>query len=187
MTEYQKEQLMAAVQKYALEVKPEGEFFTLKSGAKSKYYLDCRNLNLSPDGLIWVVNAILNEMETAKVDAFGGPTLGADPIVGGMAYRLGLNSRSTGQRGFLVRKESKDHGKAGRIVGPLKPGDRCAIVEDVCTSGQSAMDAIEAVEAFGAKVTHVFCIVDRMQGGAELFASKGIIFKPLLTIKDFGL
>lgn len=185
MTDYQKEKLKTAIQNLALEVKPEGEFFTLKSGAQSKYYLDCRNLNLSPDGLFLVVSAMADEIDELDVEAVGGPTLGADPIVGGLIYNSGLLKRDI--RGFLVRKESKDHGKAGRVVGPLKPGDRCAIVEDVCTSGQSAMEAIEAVEAFGAKVTHVFCVVDRQMGGVELFASKGIIFKPLLTIKDFGL
>lgn len=186
------EMLKKMVQRHALEVKPEGEFFTLKSGAKSRYYLDCRNLHLTPEGLHCVVTTLMDKLNVMvnlgfKYDAIGGPSIGADPIVGGLIFLAGLMPIKSKLRGFLVRSEEKEHGKGGRIVGPLKEGDRCVIVEDVTTSGGSAMSAVEAVEAFGAKVVHVFCVVDRLAGGAELFASKNIPFTPLLTIKDFGL
>jgi orotate phosphoribosyltransferase len=180
------ERLIKLVKEQALELAPEGEFFTLKSGAKSKFYLDCRNLNLTPTGLHCVVTELWNLMHPMEFDAFGGPSIGADPIIGGLTFMAGLSVRH-GKRGFLVRKEGKDHGKAGRIVGPLKKDHRCVIVEDVTTTGASAIDAIEAVEEFGAKVIHIFCVVDRMGGGAEAFAAKNIPFTPLLAIKDLGL
>lgn len=181
-----RERLMELVREHALEIKPEGEFFTLKSGAQSRYYLDCRNLNLTPAGLNCVVNSMWQELIGVEFDAVGGPSIGADPIVGGMMFLAGMTTK-TKITGFLIRKEGKEHGKGGRIVGPLKPGDRCVVVEDVTTTGGSAMDAVEEVEAFGAKVIQVISVVDRLAGGAELFASKGIAYKSLLTIKDFGL
>lgn len=185
------EKLKELVRKYALEVKPEGEFFTLKSGAQSRYYLDCRVLNLQPDGLHGVVTAILDKLNKESLkglnfNAVGGPSIGADPIVGGLVFMAGMMPGPK-YKGFLIRKEGKEHGKGGRIVGPLKQGDRCVIIEDVTTTGGSALDAIDEVEAFGAKVVHCISIVDRMQGGAEKFAARGIPFTPLLTIKDFGL
>lgn len=122
-----------------------------------------------------------------EYDAIGGPSIGADPIVGGLIFMAGFMPKSRSLRGFLIRKESKEYGKAGRIVGPLRSGDRCVIVEDVTTTGASTLEAVEVVEAFGAKVVHIFCVVDRLAGGAESFAAKGIPFTPLLTIKDFGL
>lgn len=181
-----RERLIELVKKYALQLAPEGKFFTLKSGAKSRYYLDCRNLTLIPAGLHSVVTNIWQEMQPLQFDAFGGPSLGADPIVGGLIFLAGMSTRSH-KRGFLIRKEGKDHGKGGRVVGPLSRNDRCVIIEDVTTTGSSALDAIQEVEDFGAKVIHVFCIVDRLAGGAEAFAAKNIPFTPLLTIKDFGL
>lgn len=181
-----KPRLKELVLKHALEIKPEGEFFTLKSGAKSRYYLDCRNLNLTPAGLNCVVNCMWHELAKVEFDAVGGPSIGADPIVGGMLFLAGVSTK-TKITGFLVRKEGKEHGKGGRIVGPLKPGDRCVVVEDVTTTGGSAMDAVEEVEAFGAKVVQVISVVDRLAGGEELFTSKGIAYKSLLTVKDFDL
>lgn len=170
----------------ALEIKPEGEFFTLKSGEKSSYYLDCRNLHLTPKGLHAVVMALHGKLMGMEFDAIGGPSLGADPIIGGLMFVAGMMPRAK-YRGFLVRSAGKEHGKSGRIVGPLKQGDRCVVVEDVTTTGGSALDACDEVEAFGAKVVHVFSVVDRLRGGAEAFAARGIPFESILTIKDLGL
>ncbi len=177
--------LILLVKKHALRIKPEGEFFTLKGGSKSNYYLDMRNLHLTPEGLFEVVNYIYDELMRIEFDAIGGPCIGADPIIGGLSYLMGEMSFSC--RSFLVRKATKEHGLAGRIVGPLKPGDRCILIEDVVTSGGSSLDAIAAVEDFGAKVVQVMSVVDRLAGGAEAFAEKGIPYKSLLDITDFGL
>lgn len=188
MSDY-KPELIGLVKELALEVKPEGEFFTLKSGAQSAYYLDCRNLTLTPHGLCVVTRSLWFEMQEQPhaFMAFGGPSIGADPIVGALVSLCGLMPSCKRMRGFLVRPTAKAHGKAGRIVGPLKPGDNCILIEDVVFTGQSSMDAIDEIEAFGAKVVHAFCIVDRLQGGAQKFADRGIPFKPLLDVTELGL
>jgi len=182
-----KSKLIALVKEQALEIAAEGQEFTLKSGAKSKYYLDCRNLHLNPRGLHCVVTYMSTELRGLEFDAIGGPSIGADPIVGGFMFLMGLTVSAGRFKGFLIRKESKDHGKGGRIVGPLKQGDRCVVVEDVTTSGGSAMDAVNEVVAFGAKVVQVVSVVDRLQGAEKLFAEANIPYKSLLTIRDLGL
>jgi orotate phosphoribosyltransferase len=89
--------------------------------------------------------------------------------------------------GILVRKESKGHGTNRFVEGPVQPGDTVAIVEDVVTTGGSSLLAIERVQEFGLKVTCVAAIIDRMEGGAQAFADRGIPFSSLLTIRDFGI
>ena len=180
-----KTRLIDLIKAHALEVKPDGEFFTLKSGAKSSYYLDLRNLHLTPGGLQVVVAHIWRELDSVvEHDAIGGPCIGADPIIGALIYSA---TPLLPVRGFLVRKATKEHGLAGRIVGPLKPGDHCVLIEDVVTSGGSSLDAIDAIEDFGAKVVQVISVVDRLAGGIEKFAKRGIPYKSLLDIIDLGL
>jgi len=175
--------LAELIRRHALEY---GDF-TLKSGAKSHFYLDLRKLHLTPEGLLWVCHLLWQKMQPLAFEAFGGPSIGADPIIGGLTYLAGMHPGSHRFRGFLIRKESKDHGIAGRIVGPLQPGSRCVIVEDVVTSGGSSLEAIEAVEAFGAKVVKVFAVVDRLAGGAERFAERGYQYEALLTIDNLRI
>jgi orotate phosphoribosyltransferase len=182
-----RDRLIQLVREHALEIKPESEFFTLKSGVKSRYYFDCHNLHLTPAGLREVVNCLWSQMQDIQIDAFGGPSIGADPIIGGLTYLAGISPTGQRLRGFMVRKEEKEHGKAGRIIGPIKPGMRCAVIEDITTTGSSALDAVDCVEAFGAKVVHIFCVVDRLTGGAQAFVERNIPFTPLLTIRDFNL
>ena len=90
-------------------------------------------------------------------------------------------------RGFLVRKESKGHGTNKFVEGPVKAGDSVVVVEDVVTTGGSSLKAIERLEEAGIKVEGVIAIVDRMEGGAEAFQSRGYTLRSLLTIKDFGI
>jgi len=186
-----KNKLISLVKEFALEVKPEGEFFTLKSGVKSRFYLDCRKLTLHDEGLHTVVDLMwdkLNELELPyDIDAMGGPCVGADPIVGGLLYRCGYHNSHGDTRGFLVRKEEKTHGKSGRIIGSVKPGDNCLFVEDVTTTGSTSLEAIEALEEFGANVKVILSVVDRLSGAGEAFAAKGIPFYPLLTTNDLGI
>lgn len=192
-----REEFIELVKAMALEVKPEGEFFTLKSGAQSKYYLDCRRLTLHSVGLYEVVHRVrsvaaraLHDRSEPPLDAWGGPCVGADPIVGGLLDRCGKEVAygfGVPVRGFLVRKEDKDHGKAGRVIGSMRPGDRCVFIEDVTTTGGTSLDAIDAVEAYGGKVVQVVSVIDRLAGAAEAFAARGIPFCSILTIKDLGL
>jgi orotate phosphoribosyltransferase len=95
--------------------------------------------------------------------------------------------RGTPIRGFMVRKEAKGHGTQQFIEGPVEPGDRVAIVEDVITTGGSALKAIERAEAFGLHVTKVIGIIDRLEGGSQAFVDRGYLFESLFTIRDFGI
>jgi orotate phosphoribosyltransferase len=121
-----------------------------------------------------------------EVQAIGGLTLGADPIVGATLAMAALRGR--GQlRGFLVRKEAKTHGTGSRIEGPLEPGSTVAIVDDVATTGGSSLQAVDAVEALGCRVALVIAVLDRLEGAAAAFAARDIPFHPLLTIGDLGI
>lgn len=175
-----KQELIKAVASKALEF---GDF-TLKSGKKSNFYLDVRKLSLS-GSLHIVIKELAEVLGDVGFDAIGGPCVGADPIVGGYLALCGKSEyRGAELRGFLVRKEEKDHGKAGLVIGSVQKGDRCVVLEDVTTTGGSLMTAIDAVEAFGGKVVLAVTVVDRLQGARLAFLAKGIPFKSLVTIED---
>ena len=153
--------------------------FVLKSGAKSSYYIDLRRVTLPSMGLHLIVDGIYSAC-TAHMEAVGGPCVGADPIVGGFLYKTSLSN----VRGFLVRKEQKGHGIDDLIIGSVKPGDRCLIVEDVTTSGGSLLRACQIVQEFGCTVGEVISVVDRNAGAKELFESHDIKFSSLFNIDE---
>lgn len=148
--------------------------FTLASGRQSSLYIDARLTSMSPDGLALIGPAVLEAIRSAgwDVDAVGGLTLGADPI----AYAASFASARTDRplRAFTVRKEAKTHGTGKLIEGPFQPGDRVAIIEDVITTGGSALKAIEAVRAAGGYVRGVVALVDREEGGRETLERAGV-------------
>lgn len=178
---YDKEKLKTLVREKSLEL---GEF-TLASGKKASYYLDCRKLTLSPDGANQVASGMLEMIKDDLPDAVGGMAIGADPITAAIITLAGQQGLPV--NGFIVRKESKKHGKGNDVEGPVQPGQRVVIVEDVVTTGGSSLQAIEKVEAFGMKVMGVLAIVDRLEGGAEAFAAMGYQLRSLLDIRDFGI
>jgi orotate phosphoribosyltransferase len=161
--------------------------FTLASGRTSHYYVDGRKLTLSAEGAALIGAGVLALLaEEFEVDAVGGLTMGADPIVGAtlaLASAAGLSHL----RGFLVRKEAKGHGTGKLVEGPLEPGSTVAIVDDVATTGGSSLQAVEAVQAMGCKVAVVIAVLDRLEGAAAAFAACGLPFRALLTIRDLGL
>jgi orotate phosphoribosyltransferase len=161
--------------------------FTLASGQKSSVYIDCRQVTLSSAGAALIGAGVIELLLAAgePVDAVGGLTLGADPIVA--ATLVEADRRRLNLRGFLVRKEAKHHGTGKRIEGPIRSGDRVAIVEDVSTTGASAMAAIEAVESIGCRVECVIAVLDRLAGAAQHFTETGYRFVSLLTLTDLGL
>lgn len=146
--------------------------FTLASGKKSNYYIDARLTTLDPEGVNLISRIFLDEIKkNPEIKVVGGPTMGADPIVGAtiaLSHELGKSLS-----GFLVRKEEKGHGTGKIIEGNLKEGDKVAVVEDVVTTGGSVFKAIDAIEKFGVKVEKVLVVVDREAGGEELFKEKG--------------
>ena len=159
--------------------------FTLASGKKASFYLDCRRVTLDSAGANLIAEGILELIADRWPDAVGGMAVGADPITGAVITVAGRQNKSL--RGFIVRKEAKQHGKGRDVEGPVKAGDRVVIVEDVVTTGGSSLLAIEKVEAAGMKVEGVIAIIDRLEGGAAAFAERGYKLQTLLTIRDLGI
>jgi len=179
---YDKEALISLVRHKALKF---GEF-TLASGKKATYYLDGKQVTLDPVGSRLIAEGILDMLDADKMPAaVGGMAIGADPITSAVVTMSAV--RNTPVCGFLVRKEAKGHGTNKFVEGPVKPGQKVVIVEDVVTTGGSSLQAIERVEEFGLEVEQVIAIIDRMEGGAEAFAAAGHKLSSLLTIRDFGI
>lgn len=150
--------------------------FTLSSGIKSNFYVDCRKVTLHPHGAKLIGKIILDKIKDLEVDAIGGLTLGADPITSAVVTLGNIP-------GFIVRKKTKEHGTQQKIEGIIEPGWNVVIVEDVATTGASALQAIEAVEEIGANVVKVISVVDREEGAAEALKDYG--FEPILKKSEF--
>jgi orotate phosphoribosyltransferase len=148
--------------------------FTLASGRQSSLYIDARLTTMSPEGLALIGALGLQALHDRgwHVDAIGGLTLGADPI----AYAIGYASASTEApiRTFTVRKEAKSHGAGKLIEGPFQAGDVVAIIEDVITTGGSALRAADVVRTAGGSITGVLALVDRQEGGREALEASGL-------------
>ena len=178
---YDKQALIELVRQRALKF---GDF-TLASGKKATYYLDCRQVTLHPQGAVLIGSGILEMLGDDLPRAVGGMAIGADPITAAVVTLAGVEGRDI--LGFMVRKEAKAHGTQRFVEGPVEAGDRVVIVEDVITTGGSSLLAIERCEAFGLKVEGVIAVVDRMEGGVAAFAERGYRCRSLLTIEDFGI
>lgn len=161
-----------------------GGDFKLASGATSSFFFDMKPTVLDPEGASLVAEAILDRLAGANVKAIGGLVLGACPIASAVCVKS--YGTKTPLQAFYVRKEAKARGTQKMIEGSdLKKGDRVVIVEDVTTTGGSALRAVEEVEKLGCVVVKVMTIVDREQGATENFAKKGIAFDALFRRKDF--
>lgn len=160
--------------------------FVLSSGKTSGYYLDGRVITLTPQGAFLTASIILELVKEKKIDAIGGPTLGADPIVGAIACLSEI--KQTPIKTFIVRKAVKEHGTQRRIEGPaLKEKARVILVDDVATTGKAIIEAKEALDSIGATIECAIVIVDRNEGARENLAKSGIKLESIFTIKDFGL
>jgi orotate phosphoribosyltransferase len=154
--------------------------FTLTSGRKSDYYIDGKQTTLRSRGAYLVARLILDELQDAAVDAIGGPTLGADPVIGAVVALAALENISL--IGFIVRKEAKGHGTQSLIEGPLQPGKRVVVFDDTVTTGGSLKHAIDQIEAAQCTVVKALAIVDRQEGAQQNFAQWGYPFQALFTI-----
>ncbi len=167
--------------------------FKLSSGGTSDYYIDCRTTTLHAEGGRLTGHAILELLEQNGVlaEAVGGLTMGADPIVSNVAtasaWRALEKPGAPLLHGFLVRKAEKAHGTGRRVEGFLREGARVVIVDDVCTTGASTINAIEAAREAGMKIAAVVCIVEREEANgrpAVEAAAQGAPFLRLFTAKD---
>lgn len=156
--------------------------FTLASGERSDYYLDCKQVSLSPDALA-VGALLLARVLDLPCAAVGGPALGAVPLVAVVSALSALGPKPL--PAFVVRKEAKGHGTRTNVEGtPLAAGTPVALLEDVVTTGGSVQFAIDAARALNYKVEHVVCIVDRERGGAERLAEQGIALHALFQVSE---
>lgn len=177
-----KRQLYDLLQKDALK---RGSF-VLSSGKTSTYYLDGRIITLTPQGAYLVASIILEMTRDSNITAIGGPTLGADPIVGALACLS--HQRQVPLKTFIVRKQAKEHGMQRQIEGPaLQRGERVVIVDDVATTGKAMIEAKEALDKAGVVIEKAVVIVDRNEGAKENLEKLGIVLEPIFSIKDFGL
>ena len=152
--------------------------FKLSSGGTSDYYIDCRTTTLDARGAQLVGEVFLEEIgkQGWHADAIGGLTMGADPIVVAVAVTSGKI------HGFLVRKAEKQHGTGQRIEGFQEKGARVIIVDDVCTTGSSTVQAIEAARQFGFEVVGAICLVERKEANGRPSVEKAAAPAPFVAI-----
>ena len=156
----------------------------LASGKMSSYYIDARAVTLASEGAWCVGHLIFDMVKDLKVDAVGGPTLGADPIVGALAaisfsQKHPLNT-------FLVRKVPKVHGRMLQVEGPcLQAGNKVVLVDDVATSGGSLIDAIDILKKMDVSVQKAIVIVDRQEGAAENLAKHACELASIFRVSEF--
>jgi orotate phosphoribosyltransferase len=159
----------------------EGDFL-LSSGLRSTYYINGKQVTLHPQGGVGVGRILLPYIPTETIGV-AGLTLGADPIVTAVSVVGAYEGRSLTP--LIVRKEAKGHGTQAYIEGPTLPaGSPVVVLEDVVTTGNSAMLAVERLRGAGYIVDRVITLVDRCQGGAEFYAKQGLQFDAVLTIQD---
>ncbi len=159
----------------------EGDF-VLSSGQRSSYYINGKQVTLHPQGALAIGRLILSQL-SANTQAVAGLTLGADPIVTAVSVVSAYENRPI--PALIVRKESKGHGTRAYIEGPSLPtGAVVVVLEDVVTTGQSALKAVERLRQAGYKVNQVIALVDRQQGGAQLYQSAGLEFQTVFSIQE---
>lgn len=160
--------------------------FILASGRSSTYYIDGKLTSMDPEGATAIAEAILDEIATLPVDAVGGMDMGATPIVGAVASESFRTKRPLPT--FVVRKELKAHGTMKLIEGPI-PQTPCkvVIIDDVVTTGDSILKAIDATEKAGHQVLLAISVLDRNAGATEALKQRGIPYQPLVTLKDIGV
>ncbi len=159
----------------------EGDF-VLSSGLRSSYYVNKTQVTLHPQGALAIGRLLLSQLPT-DTQAVAGLTLGADPIVSAVSVVSAYENRPI--PALIIRKEAKGHGTRAYIEGPNLPaGALVVVLEDVVTTGQSAMKAVERLRQAGYKVEQVMALVDRQQGGAQLYQSAMLKFHSLFSIEE---
>jgi orotate phosphoribosyltransferase len=158
----------------------EGDF-VLSSGQRSSYYINCKPVTLHPYGAL-ATGRLLLPLLAKGTQGVAGLTLGADPIVASVAVVSAYEQQPV--IALIVRKETKGHGTQAYIEGPVVAGALIAVLEDVVTTGQSALTAVQRLQDAGYVVNQIISVVDRQQGGAELYAKEGLDFTTIFNISD---
>ena len=165
----------------------EGPAFKLASGKTSTFYFNMKPTMLDGEGAFLIASLILDQIEGIDADLIGGLEMGAVPIAASVTAIAHTRGRKL--PAFFVRKQVKQHGTQALVEGLAKgesmSGKKVVVVEDVTTTGGSALKAAEALKAEGAEIVRIITIVDRLDGAAETFENAGFKFVPLLTLTDF--
>lgn len=151
--------------------------FRLSSGASSGFYFDGRLLSMDPESVSIVAGLFLDALCREGVHVFGGPAVGAVPMVGALA--LLSHQREVLLRGFFVRSEPKSHGMGKLVEGDVRSGDAYAIYDDTISTGGSLLEAVSALDEIGAEARVGMCILDRRQGGSATLEGRGV---PVLSV-----
>jgi orotate phosphoribosyltransferase len=160
--------------------------FRLASGAMSDYYIDGKMVQAFSASAYLIGEVLYERTKDLAIDALGGLEIGAVPLTTAAVISYHLHGRT--MEGFWVRDKAKGHGTRKVVEGNLKPGSRVVILDDVITTGGSAVKAIKEVKEMGCEVVSVFALVDRLQGAAKLFQDEGIAnYQAIFTIRDFGV
>lgn len=156
--------------------------FTLASGKKATYYLDCRKLTLDSEGANVIAAGMLDALGDNLPDAVGGMAIGADPITAAVITCGWQQSKP--MKGFIVRKEAKAHGTGQQVEGPVVAGQTAVMMEDVITTGGSSLRAIQHARDFGLNVDRLITIVDRGEDSKAIFDAVGVEFISLVHVSE---
>jgi orotate phosphoribosyltransferase len=158
--------------------------FILSSGKESDFYLDARLVTLSAAGAYLTARIMLDMVKEDHLDAIGGPTLGADPMVGAIASLSHQAGRPINT--FIIRKQPKAHGKQQQVEGPLlKEGGSVAIIDDVATTGKAFVESIEVLQKMNIKIKKAICVIDRGEGASEALAQYQVPLISIFKINEF--
>ena len=175
---------MATLKRLLVERSVRRGSFVLASGKQSDIYVDARLTTMSPEGMLVIGPLGLSAISDRGwiPDSIGGLTMGADPVTFAISHTSAIQQMPI--RAFSVRKEAKAHGTGNRIEGPFQKGDQVVVIEDVITTGKSALQAIDTIEASGGRVLGVLAVVDRQDGGREAIRTRGYDVTTLTTIAE---
>ncbi|MFA5116957.1 MAG: orotate phosphoribosyltransferase [Candidatus Omnitrophota bacterium] len=158
----------------------------LSSGKESNYYLDGRLVTLCAEGAYLAARLILDLVKDKEIDAIGGPTLGADPLVGAIGVLSYLEKKPVNT--FIVRKAPKAHGKMRQIEGPrLKMGSRVVLIDDVATTGKALIEAKQVLDGEGIEADTAIVVIDRQEGAEKNLSPHGLKLVSLFKARDFGV
>ena len=155
----------------------------LSSGKESDYYVDARRVTLTANGAYLCARLILDQVKDDPYDAIGGPTLGADPMLGA----IGVVSLQAGRpvNTFIIRKAPKAHGKQQQVEGPeLRKGSRVILIDDVATTGKAFLESLDVLTPMGVRVVKAVCVLDRGEGAREALAQRGVPLVALFSISE---
>lgn len=157
--------------------------FVLTSGKKSSVYLDASAVTLTSEGAYLIATCLWDKIKKYKFEAIGGPSIGADPIVGAVCHFCGVSGKPL--KAFLIRNKAKTYGKKELIEGPkLDEGLRVFLIDDVATSGKSLLWAVSVARACGLKISGAAVVVDREEGARNNLAKQGIKLESIFKLKE---